>query len=168
MLRIIEQTALGHFKYLPEKLGLAVTNYRDLSIINCGLGSSMFNIVFGSLDSDVLKEDIQNVINQFKGQPFAWWINLSEYSSDLSALLKEAGLKIETKEYAMILDLDLLENNTNQIELEIKQVVQQKDLQDFITILEPYDKTSRNFYEELPIGALALCNDPHLVDQTIV
>ena len=63
----IEELTLSHFRCLPELLGFKTQKLDDLSIINCGLGSSMFNVAFGGGDVKV-----DQVIKLFKGQPFAW------------------------------------------------------------------------------------------------
>lgn len=49
--------------------GFPITQKKHLIMINCGLESSMFNVVFGAPEVNILK--IQEVINTYKGQPFA-------------------------------------------------------------------------------------------------
>lgn len=44
----VEENLVGHFKYLPQALGFSVTESVEGTLINCGLGSSMFNIVCAS------------------------------------------------------------------------------------------------------------------------
>lgn len=41
----IEKNAFGHFRYLPKLLRFDVDDNKQLTAINCGLGTSMFNIV---------------------------------------------------------------------------------------------------------------------------
>lgn len=146
----IEQMALGHFRYLPSTAGFPVKEYRGLTIINCGLGSSMFNIVFGHLDcpKDSLKEEIQKVRAEFKGQPFAWWIPPYQDTS-LSQCLTKAGFHIEAAEHAMICELKSFEDRSQRGRLHLKQVLSSAELEDFISVLEPYDATARLFYEKL-------------------
>jgi ribosomal protein S18 acetylase RimI-like enzyme len=143
----IEQTALGHFKYLPERCGFPVTQTPQMTVINCGLGSSMFNIVFGAVYSNV--EQIQKTIEEFDGQPFAWWIPPSKHSDHLSEQLQNRGFTIEVAEHAMICDLSVFEAQQLSDKVNIVEVTKPSQLNDFIQVLEPYDHTARLFYEQL-------------------
>ena len=154
MIEKIEQNALGHFKYLPEAVGFNVRAERSLTIINCGLGSSMFNIVYGGLDDRDASEKIEMVIEEFKGQPFAWWVPSSVKSDLLSEKLLECGFVVETTEYAMLCDLDRFDNASRKSDVLIEQVQNATQLDDFIKVLEPYDDTVRQFYERLTTSML--------------
>ena len=44
-IEIIAKNTFGHFKYLPDLAGFCVKQYDDITIINAGLNSSMFNVV---------------------------------------------------------------------------------------------------------------------------
>jgi ribosomal protein S18 acetylase RimI-like enzyme len=157
MIEIIEQTTLEHFIFLPKKLGFEVFIDQNLHIINCGYGSSMFNIVFGGLDVDpsLWAGEVRKIIEKYK-QPFAWWVPPSLHSGLLTQILINEGLTIETSEYAMICDLETHDFLQAQTRLEIRQVLTPEDLQDFISILEPYDPTARKFYEKLGSSTLDL------------
>jgi len=144
MLEKIKQNTFGHFKYLPEAAGFSVKTDQALTIINCGLGSSMFNIVCG----DYHAEKVQSVVNEFKGQPFAWWISPSIESKTLSRKLLEHGFITETEERAMLCDLTNFESRNNQL-IRIEQVLNRDQLEHFIKVLETYDATARSFYERL-------------------
>ncbi|WP_341808038.1 GNAT family N-acetyltransferase [Wolbachia endosymbiont (group E) of Neria commutata] len=150
MIEKIEQNIFGHFKYLPEAAKFSVKTDQDLTIINCGLGSSMFNIVCGiPIEQDNFNRTIQNVINEFKGQPFAWSISPSALSEVLSKKLLECGFIIEATEHAMLCDLTNYEDNkydTNQ--LRIAQVLNSRQLTHFIQVIELYDVTACDFYEK--------------------
>ncbi|GFR02849.1 hypothetical protein TNCT_629881 [Trichonephila clavata] len=98
MLEKIKQNTFGHFRYLPEAAGFNVKTDQNLTIINCGLGSSMFNIVCGNCYT----EKVQNIVNEFECQPFAWWIIESKI---LSRKLLEHGFITETEGRAMLCDL---------------------------------------------------------------
>jgi predicted nucleotidyltransferase/ribosomal protein S18 acetylase RimI-like enzyme len=155
-LQIIEDTVLGHFKYLPSTIGCSLEENQGLSIINCGLESSMFNIVFGGL---VLADQggqwrIQDIINHFKAQPFAWWVPPSKCSPSLIQHLNQAGLRTETVEHAMICNLNSFEAKPPRTGLQISQVLNEVQLHDFISVLEPYDVTARRFYEQLDTSQL--------------
>ncbi len=157
MIRTIEQTTLEHFMFLPKKLGVTVLNNQGLHTINCGYGSSMFNIVFGGLDvePELYLEEIQKIIEVYQ-QPFAWWVPPSKHSALLTQKLTQAGLRIENSEYAMIYDLEWIDTFDLETKIQIRQVLTAQDLQDFISILEPYDPTSRKFYEKLEGDTLDL------------
>ncbi|MGL9717474.1 MAG: GNAT family N-acetyltransferase [Wolbachia sp.] len=141
MLEKIKQNTFGHFKYLPEAAGFSIKTDRTLTIINCGLGSSMFNIVCGDCDT----EKVQSVIDEFKGQPFAWWI---VESKALSKKLLEHVFITETEECAMLCDLTNFESSDNQL-IRIEQVLSRDQLEHFIKVLETYDAMARSFYKKL-------------------
>lgn len=154
MLHKIEQNALGHFKYLPEIAGFSVTEDGGLTVINCGFGSSMFNIVVGGGD-DVSDERIQSIISEFQGQPFAWWVSPQTRSKELSLKLLAHGFVIETTEYAMLCDLSHFNAASEPGSLRIEPVLTLSQLEYFIEALEPYDATARAFYEEMTLEMLA-------------
>ncbi len=140
----VESLTLKHFKYLPEILGYINTEIQDLSIINCSLGSSMFNVVFGGSEIDP-----KEIINIFKNQPFAWWIPPSFKSSNLPQKLYELGFTIEANEEIMLCELDSFESKYSSETIQISQVLTIKELQDFISILKVYDKSAEIFYSQL-------------------
>ncbi len=145
-IRKIEQNLVGHFKYLPRLLNCEVKLAHGATIINSGLNTSMFNIVCeANLDRDSIKE----IIAEFKGQNFAFWLGPSSKPSNLSQILKENGFVSETTEHAMMCDLSLQQGGLFAEELEIKLVDDKELLQDFISVLEPYDASVRAFYERL-------------------
>ncbi|WCR58001.1 GNAT family N-acetyltransferase [Wolbachia endosymbiont of Ctenocephalides felis wCfeJ] len=147
MLEKIKQNTFGHFKYLPQAAGFRVKVDHTLTIINCGLGSSMFNIVCGDYRTG-LEEKVQSVMDEFRGQPFAWWISPSTKSKALSRKLLEYGFITETEEHAMLCDLTSFESSNNQL-IRIGQVLNRDQLEHFIRVIEIYDETARNFYEKL-------------------
>ncbi len=148
-LAIIEQNHLSHFKFLPKALGFDVNETRGMHVINCGFGSSMFNIVYGVPADGDLDVVVSQVKDSFKGQSFAWWIPESCKNSDFSAALLEAGLAIETIEHAMICDLKDFIPSVPKTNLVIKEVLDQALLEDFIAVLEPYDDSVRSFHERI-------------------
>lgn len=143
-LSLIEQNHYGHFQCLPKAQGIEILEIEGVSVINCGLGSSMFNIVFGvpwqNTPSGKVISDVKNVL---AGQPFAWWIPPSKIWPDFSKSLLEAGLIIENTENAMICDLNKIVLSEQKTDLQIKEVQDNKSLQDFISIIEPYDNAAK-------------------------
>ncbi|MDM8335265.1 hypothetical protein [Wolbachia pipientis] len=111
MLEKIKRNTFNHFKYLPEAVGFSVKTDQALTVINCRLGSSMFNIVCGNYYT----KKVQRVVNGFKGQPFAWWISPSIKSKALSQKLLEHGFITETEERVMLCDLTNFESSNNQL-----------------------------------------------------
>lgn len=148
-LAIIEQNHLRHFKFLPRALGFNVDEIDGLHLINCGFGSSMFNIVYGAPEGDDSALVITKVKDSFKGQSFAWWIPSNARNPELSATLLEAGLVIETIEHAMICDLRDFSCPAPKTKIAIKEVLDSDLLEDFIRVLEPYDDSVRDFYKKV-------------------
>lgn len=153
-LAIIEQNHLRHFEFLPKVLGFDVHETKGLQVINCGFGSSMFNIVYGTPDDNNFARVIAQVKDSFNGQSFAWWVPGSSKNPDFSAALLEAGLVIETIEHAMICDLADFSHPAPKTELVIKQVLDSNLLEDFVSVLEPYDDSVRAFHERINNGHL--------------
>lgn len=144
-LQIIEQNHVGHFSYLPKKLGFDIHEINGVTIINCGLKTSMFNIVYGAPQCVI--SGIDQIKRRYKGQPFAWWIPPSAHNPNTTQALLENGFIIETIEHAMICDLNNARSFEKKTDLMIKQVTNKLMLADFISILKPYDPHISTFYE---------------------
>lgn len=151
MISKIEQNALGHFMYLPKAAGFSLITDGALTIINCGLGSSMFNIAYGRLECESADFDqkIQNIIDVFNRQPFAWWVPPSARSPELTQKLLALDFAVEAAEHAMLCDLNDFECSGRETDLIIEHVTSPSQLEHFISVLEPYDVTARLFYERL-------------------
>ena len=145
----VEELTLAHFKYFPEILGFKTNKLQSLEIINCGLGSSMFNIAFGRTDLE-----IQNIINNFNSQAFAWWIPPSAQSPSITKSLKQSGFIIEADEEIMLCELESVEINYQENNLQIQQALTKENLKDFISVISPYDKTAEQFYHKLDTSDL--------------
>ena len=143
-LKIIEQNHLGHFVYLPKNLGFDVHEMNGLTIINCGLKTSMFNIVYGTPKDTAA--GIDQIKKSYKGQPFAWWIPPSAHNPNTTKVLSENGFIIETIEHAMICDLNHHARFEQKTDLRITQVTSKLMLADFISVLQPYDPDISAFY----------------------
>ena len=70
-LKVIKENHLGHFTYLPKPLGFDISNINGVTVINCGLKSSMFNIAYGSPKSLKISDSIDEIKKAFAGRPFA-------------------------------------------------------------------------------------------------
>jgi hypothetical protein len=86
---IIEQNHLDHFAFLPRKLSFEVYEINSVTVINCGLQTSMFNIAYGSPKAFDLS--IHEIKQEFRGQPFAWWIPQSQYNPQMTQALVANG-----------------------------------------------------------------------------
>ncbi len=149
-LNIIEQNHLGHFTFLPKKMGFEVHQIDGVTIMNCGLKTSMFNIAY-ALPKDVhqITSFIEEIKKKFHHQPFAWWIPPNHHHPQMTKAFLEAGFIMETTEHAMIINTTDVRPFFPQTKLIIKPVIHQDLLQDFITVLAPYDQCARRFYEQI-------------------
>lgn len=173
-IRTVEQNLFGHFKYLPKLLGFGVEESSLLDIVNCGLYSSMFNIVCGAnleqwakhqqnADSlnkisfshafeancqygdDFVEQKIHEVVKYYNNQPFAWWLGPSTNPAWISNILQELNFNASI-EKAMIIDLTAIETETSST---IFHVTTPEHVEHFIQVLEPYDSAARRFYKKL-------------------
>lgn len=151
---LINQNILGHFEFLPGKLGVDLIEINDVIIINCELNSSMFNIVFGLPNCQNFLDSIEKIKQIFKHKSFTWWC--SHYNHEFNKTMLDSRFIIETKEHAMICDLSKQNQNSlyQKTELIIEQVNSNKSLQDFISVIESYDDCTRIFYEKLSLKDL--------------
>ncbi|WPX97890.1 GNAT family N-acetyltransferase [Candidatus Fokinia crypta] len=143
-LKIIEQNHLGHFAYLPKMLGFDVHQADGVTVINCGLGTSMFNIAYGAPNDCTTA--IDQIKQKYKEQPFAWWIQPSKHNQSTTKALIQKGFIIEAIEHAMICDLSSVVSFVQKTDLVIKVVTQISLLQDFMSVLESYDPHISAFY----------------------
>ena len=171
----IEKNVFGHFTYLPKMLRFNVDDNKQLTMINCGLGSSMFNIVcdthlekWAKNQQDVfcfengiyhggrafygeefIEQKIHEVIARYIKQPFAWWIGYSCDPVWLGAILQKMHFKKSNAEHAMMCDLEQFAPAENNGKITIDQVTTAAQLEHFIQVLEMYDVSARIFYERL-------------------
>lgn len=146
-LQIIERNHLGHFIYLPKKLGFDVKDINGVTSVNCSVKTSMFNIVYGASKNCV--DIIAQIKKIYKGKPFAWWIPQSQHNPNMTKALLENGFIIETIEHAMICNLSHVNNFKQKTDLVIRQVTNIRMLADFMSVLELYDPCVSTFYENV-------------------
>lgn len=149
----MESNAFGHFEYLPSLLGFSVRKDKAITVINCGLGTSMFNIVCNTCLPQAIHHVegcIQDVVEEFDRQPFAWWLGPSSQPLHLGEKLLDYGFVKETTEHAMICELDRVQLfGGNATAIPIVQVKTHNDLQSFVSVLSRYDVSVRPFYAKL-------------------
>ena len=121
MLEKIKENTFNHFMYLPKLLGFTIEIHSDFTIINCRLGSSMFNIV---CSNNIVNgnEEIESIVNTFKNQSFAWWFSPLIQSKIADEIFIENGFVVEAQEHAMLCKLDHFEVKNKQ-SLTIEQVL---------------------------------------------
>lgn len=148
-LKVIEENHLGHFTYLPKLLGFDIREINGVTVINCGLKSSMFNIAYGSPKSLKISDSIQEIKKSFAGRPFAWWVPPTDYKKDVTELLLQFGLEVETTEHAMICNAAANILNEKKTDLKITPVTDNLLLKSFLKVLEVYDSCVNEFYNKI-------------------
>ena len=148
-LKVIEENHLGHFSYLPELLGFDVRKIYGVTVINCGLKSSMFNIAYGSPRSLKLSDSIEEIKKAFAGKPFAWWVPPTDYKNNITEHLIQSGLEVETTEHAMVWKTATNVLQERKTDLKITHVTDNLLLSDFIKVLEVYDSCVNKFYKRI-------------------
>ena len=156
LIQDLERVVLDHFTFLPTALGCDLRIHHGIHVIKAGLGSSMFNIVYGrpQVGGDEVKRLVLGVIDHYEGQPFAWWIGPSQRHEVLSACLVSCGLRQETTEHAMVHHVQESAGYDRDGPLSIHAVTSKVLLQEMCELLDPYDESARLFY--------ARCKDHHL------
>lgn len=153
-LRTIELNHLEHFIFLPKNLGCSIKELNGLTLIKSGLNTSMFNIAYGTLDKPITSQYVEEVKQAFSNQPFAWWVPQSKHNPVLTNLLLKSGFILETTEHAMICNLEVPLSFNNKTDLLIKPALDTNTLDDFISVLEPYDSQAKVFYKRIDEGLL--------------
>ncbi len=148
-LKVIEENHLGHFAYLPTRLGFEIREINGVTVINCRLKSSMFNTVYGSPKSLNISDSIEEIKSAFSGQPFAWWVPPTDYKQDVTEILLQSGLEIETNEHAMIYNAAAHILHEKKTDLKITPVMDNLSLSDFLKVLEVYDSCANEFYNRI-------------------
>lgn len=167
-IQTVEKNLFGHFKYLPKLLGFGVEENELLDIVNCGLYSSMFNIVCSTnleqwathqqdmcsepsfqakyqYGDDFVEHKVREIIQHYNNQPFAWWLGPSTNPVWMSNILQELNFEASI-EQAMVIDLTKIEPD---ISSAIVPATTPEHLEHFIQVLEPYDPSARRFYKKL-------------------
>ncbi len=153
-LRFIENNHLQHFMYQPKILGYPIDVIDGVTVINCALGTSMFNIAYGAPSLDGLNGVIVKIKNAFGGQPFAWWIPPSERHPMISYTMVEHGFQKDVTAHAMICDVSNTLIGTTPMNLSVKPVTDTLTLNDFLGILRSYDALAIPFFQNIDVNAL--------------
>lgn len=150
-LKEAEKSFFEYFCYLSKELNFNVKEDSKGKRVNCGLRSSMFNIVCDiNVKDDEARSYIESLTKEFDSQPLACWLGPSVSPKNFREFLLEAGFKSETTEYAMICDLARTSTATpSLIGFSVKVVDTHKTLQNFISVLETVDESGKYFFEKL-------------------
>ena len=92
---------------MPKALGFDVLEESFVTMVNSGLGTSLFNIVCRTkLVDDNVEKSIETVVSTFQNQSFAWWLGPTSTPLHLEPALINRGFYTETTEYMMLCDLN--------------------------------------------------------------
>ncbi len=153
-LRLIENNHLKHFMYQPKTLGYPIDCIHGITVINCGLGTSMLNIAYGAPSIHDLSHVITDIKGIFGSQPFAWWIPPSERHPIISYAMMEHGFQKDVTEHAMICRIPNLLGDPIQSDLSIQQVINMDMLDQFMNVLKVYDPLAINFFKNIDENTL--------------
>lgn len=126
-------------------------NKQNVDLVESGdlpLGGSAASTSFYLYCEDFVRKKIQEVINFFEKQSFAWWVGPSCDPYWVRGILNEMQFKNNSTEYAMACDLAKYKNS-DIAQSDMVQVLNFTQLEDFINIIEPYDASARSFYEKI-------------------
>jgi ribosomal protein S18 acetylase RimI-like enzyme len=139
---------IGKFVYLPSLMGMDVAD-GDVTVINSGISSDMFNIVCRARD----KNAMMTAIDKFRHLkiPFAWWIGFDDDYPQCKSDLEKLGFVCDEHESGMFAEIEKLSRGKKCDELQIHLVDNAKKLNDFIRIYQeliPHDaNVIKIFYE---------------------
>ncbi|MBN8828388.1 MAG: GNAT family N-acetyltransferase [Sphingobacteriia bacterium] len=151
LLENLEKSVYEKLCYLPNAIKLKVIKQTDVTIVNSNLATSMFNIVCNTNFSEgILNNKINEIINSFNEQPFAWWLGPSNKSLKLREELVKKGFIKESPEYILCNSLENLNHiHQSKSELKITRVNNFRELEDFASIIKPYDEKAGYFFDKL-------------------
>jgi ribosomal protein S18 acetylase RimI-like enzyme len=123
----------GKFAYLPTLMNMDITN-GDVTMINSGISSDMFNIVCRARD----KNAMMAAIKKFRRLkiPFAWWIGFDDDYLECKSDLEKLGFVCDEHESGMFAEIGKLSREKKCAELQIHLVDNAKRLDDFIRIYQ--------------------------------
>jgi ribosomal protein S18 acetylase RimI-like enzyme/predicted nucleotidyltransferase len=145
-LKRLEDNLLEHFSFFQKKMGLIVKTFGQATTFYSGLGSTAFNIAYGNPQPPHLKA-IDSIQQEFNGQPFAWWVPLSQHDQKFTRDLLKAGFAATSTEHAMALELPSSPTLERATALGIQPVLDADGLEAFIKVIEAYDPSARKFYK---------------------
>ncbi|MDR1335171.1 MAG: GNAT family N-acetyltransferase [Holosporaceae bacterium] len=124
---------IGKFTYLPLLMGMDVA-FGNVTVINSGVPSDMFNIVCKIRDKNALN----SAVKKFRDikLPFACWTGFDDDYPQCKNDLKEFGFVCDEHESGMFAEIEKLSRGKKCGELQILLVDDAKKLNDFIRIYQ--------------------------------
>lgn len=137
LIKAMEANLNVHMTHFPQYINpITLIRIPGYTLVNSRLMDDTFNYV---LEADFSKNDadkkIQEIIRQFEGVPFSWWISPYDKPDDLSNRLIQAGLINAENNIGMYLNLDQWELPSEKTNLTIIKVADKNGLQDFANVL---------------------------------
>lgn len=153
-LKLFDRNIKGKFSYLPShNKQMTIQSIETIVLINSGLNSNMFNILYsnGTTDRGSVKIALDSI--RSKKIPYAFWIGFEDDSSWLEDELLALGLVSDETEWAMLSDLDQQVLTPIPSDFDIRQVQDSAGIQDIINVMNnillPEEHSAiQSFYEQ--------------------
>jgi GNAT superfamily N-acetyltransferase len=146
--KLLDANMIGKFAYLLSLMGMDVTD-SEVTVINSGIPSDMFNIVCRTKS----KYAMMVAIEKFRHLkiPFAWWFGFDDDYPECKSDLEKLGFVCDEHESGMFAEIGKLSREKKCDKLQIHLVDNAKRLDDFIRIYQeliPHDANAiKIFYE---------------------
>lgn len=138
--KLLDANIVEKFLYIPSLIGAEIIHDHEITIVNSGIPSDMFNIICEPRDKKSLKFAIQK-FHDLK-MPFACWIGFDSEYHLCKQDLEEMGFVCSEHESAMFVEITKLSLKKNKTELQILLIDDNQKLNDYITIYQqliPHD-----------------------------
>lgn len=153
-LKLFDQNIKSKFSYLAShNKQMAILNFGYLVLIDSGLNSNMFNIIYCNEGCD--QRSVKDAIDYFKTKklPYAFWIGFENDPFWLEQELLSIGLITDETEWAMICDLEKQKSKPIGYDFDIRQVQDRTEIKNVISIINqilPVDEhlAIQSFYEQ--------------------
>lgn len=153
-LELFDRNIKGKFSYLvSHNKQMTIRTFDHIVLIDSGLNSNMFNIVYCNKDGD--QRSVKAAIDYFKSKklPYAFWIGFENDPSWLEKELLALGLVTDEIEWAMVCDLDKQQLVPIHFDFDLRQIKDLVELQDAISVLNnilPKEEhlAIQSFYEQ--------------------
>jgi ribosomal protein S18 acetylase RimI-like enzyme len=129
--KLLDANMIWKFAYLPSLMGMDIV-FCDVTVINSGISSDMFNIACETKNKNALYV----VVEKFRRlkMPFAWWVGFDDDYPQCKSDLKKLKFVCDEHESGMFAEIEKLSREKKCNELQIYLVDNAKKLDDFIQI----------------------------------
>ncbi len=153
-LKLFDRNIKRKFSYLAShNKQMTLQTFGHIVLIDSGLNSNMFNIVYCNEDGD--QRSVKAAIDYFKSKklPYAFWIGFENEPSWLEKELLALGLVTDETEWAMICNLNKQKPMLIHPDFDIRQVQDQTEMKNIISVINhiiPVDEhlAIQSFYEQ--------------------